>query len=240
MNEILERTRVLTHLEADPFNTYARITDIHASCGLRPDYFILLGDYGRRDKNLSPRNESFRELIRDLDRTGLVGIHPSYGSFTAPAKQRKEIQYLSDILGRQVTTSRQHFLRLNLPFTYRSLTELQITHDYTMGFASLPGFRAGICDPFNFFDLAADTELSLRIHPFTLMDGVLKDYMGLSPEEAVRIVCRLIDRVKEVNGTFISIWHNESFCEKNRWKGWTRVYESMVDHALQKSEPTPS
>jgi len=38
-----------------------------------------------------------------------------------------------------------------------------------------------------------------------------------------------VDEVKKVNGTFISLWHNESLSNQKRWKGWQQVYESMLD-----------
>jgi hypothetical protein len=231
INEIRERTGVLAGWQHDPFDTYGYLLDLHTTYGLKPDYFILLGDYGRKDKNLSYRNKLFRELIRDLAKTGKTGIHPSYAS-SDPVKLKIEINRLSSILGRQVTMSRQHFLRLRLPTTYRNLVDLQVSHDFSMGYPSSPGFRAGICDPFTFYDLEREAELPLVIHPFTVMDGTLKDYMDLDPQAALHVIKDLIDRVKAVNGTFIPIWHNESLCDMHRWKGWRHVYEEMIRYAV--------
>jgi len=75
-------------------------------------------------------------------------------------------------------------LRLNLPDTYRNLIDEDITDDYSMGYAALPGFRAGICSPYNFYDLDIEVETKLRVHPFMVMDGTLKDYMKLTPTDA--------------------------------------------------------
>jgi len=41
----------------------------------------------------------------------------------------------------------------------------------------------------------------------------------------------IIDKVKKVNGTFISLWHNESLSEKWRWKGWRIVYDRLLEYA---------
>jgi len=49
----------------------------------------------------------------------------------------------------------------------------------------LPGFRAGICSPYNFYDLDIEVETKLRVHPFMVMDGTLKDYMKLTPTDAI-------------------------------------------------------
>jgi len=42
----------------------------------------------------------------------------------------------------------------------------------------------------------------------------------------------LIEEVRKVNGTFISLWHNESLSEEKRWKGWRTVYETLIQKAL--------
>jgi hypothetical protein len=105
-----------------------------------------------------------------------------------------------------------------------------------MGYAELPGFRASIASPFFFYDLDLEIETSLKIHPFAIMDGTLKDYLKIDPEKASEIIDPLIEKVKSVNGTFISIWHNESFAENERWKGWRKVYEDLIEKALLTTE----
>jgi hypothetical protein len=41
----------------------------------------------------------------------------------------------------------------------------------------------------------------------------------------------LIDQVKRVDGTFISLWHNDSLNDQKLWKGWRRIYEEMIQYA---------
>jgi hypothetical protein len=101
-----------------------------------------------------------------------------------------------------------------------------------MGYAAQPGFRASICSSFNFFDLDMDTETKLRVHPFTFMEGTLRDYMDVNASKAMTLIKPLIDEVKAVNGTFISLWHNESLSNTGRWLGWDKVYEDMIIEAL--------
>jgi len=64
------------------------------------------------------------------------------------------------------------------------------------------------------------------------MDGTLKDYMTLSNDEAMEMIKVMIDEVKAVKGTFISIWHNESLSNAQRWVGWDKIYEEMIRYAL--------
>lgn len=226
-----ERAAVIAGLRKDPFDTYDRVMELQKKYGIRHIIFILFAEYGLNDKNISVHNRRFKGLIKSLSDYAEIGIHPSYGSNSNPGLLKVELERLSAVLNREVTLSRQHFLRVNLPGTYRNLLNLDITDDYSMGFAARPGFRAGICTPFTFYDLDLDTETPLRIHPFTLMDGTLRDYMKIGPDEAMNIIKPLIDQVKSVNGTFISLWHNESLSNRGRWSGWDDVYEQMIEEA---------
>ncbi|HPE54953.1 MAG TPA: polysaccharide deacetylase family protein [Bacteroidales bacterium] len=231
---IAERTRVLAGTQNDPFDTYNFQLKIHRRYKLNPIYFVLFAEYGLNDKNIPFRNRKFQTLIKSLADHARVGIHPSFNSNFDFKRLKSEVERLSHVLNREINLSRQHFLMVQLPGTYRNLVNLDISDDYSMGFAAQPGFRAGICSSFRFYDLDLDTETKLRIHPFTYMEGTLKDYMNLSVNEASAVIKPLIKEVKEVNGTFISIWHNESLSNAHRWQGWQQLYEEMIQEAMVK------
>jgi len=229
---IMERSKVVLGKQSDPFDTFDYIHSIHRKYNLSAIYFILFAEYGFNDKNIPVRSRKFQTLIKSLADYNQVGIHPSYNSNDYPKKLRKEIESLSSVLNRPITKSRQHFLKVLLPTTYRNLINLDVTDDYTMGFAAEPGFRAGICSSYKFYDLDLDAETKLNLHPFTFMEGTLKDYMGISADKALEVIKELIQEVKAVNGTFIPLWHNESLSDQKRWKGWRMVYEEMIKLAL--------
>jgi len=231
ISELKQRARVLLGFERDPFDTFTLQFEWQKKYDLNPVYFILFADYGLNDKNIPVNNRYFQALIKAIGDYAEVGIHPSYGSNRQLEKLGEEIARLSKILRREITCSRQHFLKLELPTTYRNLINLDITKDYSMGFASEPGFRAGICDPFNFFDLDLDIETNLRVYPFAVMDGTLNDYMKLKPEQAYTNIEPMLKEVKSVGGMFMSLWHNESLSDAGRWKGWLPVYEELLKGA---------
>ncbi|MBN1338796.1 MAG: polysaccharide deacetylase family protein [Bacteroidales bacterium] len=231
--EIAERTKVNFGWRKDPFDTFQYHRELQKKHQLKVIFFILFADYGLNDKNIPVTNLSFQRLIKSLADYAEIGIHPSFSSDKNPHKLKTEVERLSQVLNWEITKSRQHFLLLNLPSTYRNLINLGITDDYSMGFASQPGFRAGICDSFYFYDLELETKTPLRVHPFTLMDGTLRDYMNISREEAADQIDRLIQTVKQAEGTFISIWHNESLSDAKRWAGWREIYEQMIFTATQ-------
>lgn len=222
------RFKAMSSKESDPFDSYELMSTLHKKYGLRPKFFVLFAGYDEFDKNIPINNLAFRQLIKSLADEGEVGIHPSYASNSNETLLRQEIAALSEVLHREVTISRQHFLKLHLPDTYRNLIAEDITDDYTMGFAARTGFRAGICTPFKWYDLEMERESELTVHPFALMDGTLRDYMGVEAEGAMQHIIPLIDAVKAVGGTFTSLFHNESLSEWRRWKGWSKVYEEML------------
>lgn len=224
--------KVLARNKKDPFDTYSYQLNIHKKYRLKPIYFFLLGDYGLNDKNLSHENKHFQRLIKTIADYAEVGIHPSFGSTKKARQLHVEIQRLSRIVKREVKKSRQHYLKLNLPESYRRLTEEDIQEDYTMGFADALGFRAGCCTPYPFYDLDEELELKLMIFPFQVMESTLKYYLNAKPEQSTLQIDEIIEEVKAVNGTFISLWHNESLSDQMEWEGWRVVYEKMIETAM--------
>jgi hypothetical protein len=222
----LARVKVLLGLEKDPYNTYDFFGKRHEQYNLTPIFFFLVGRYSQFDKNHSIRKKEYRELIKRISGTAQVGLHPSYGSNSDFKALKSEVEDFSQLIGSKVEKSRQHFLKLTIPETYRNLNKLGIKEDYTLGFASKPGFRA--CTSFHFYDLEKEEQTLLKIFPFQVMDGTLNQYMNLKPEEALGKIRKIVNSVKFVNGTFISLWHNESIGEQREWKGWSGVYEEVL------------
>ena len=120
-----------------------------------------------------------------------------------------------------------------MPQTYQKLQNAGIADDYTMGFASMVGFRTGTCTAFNFFDLSRNQRTELMIHPFQTMDVTLKNYLKMNPEQAWLQIEKLMLEVKNVNGTFVSLWHNESLKDSGQWLGWRKVFEQILENGLK-------
>jgi hypothetical protein len=231
-DELKQRIVVFLRLKNDPYDTYKYILETHQAKLDHLMFFFLIGDRNRFDKNISYQNKPFRKLIASLASVCKVGIHPSYASNNKPWLFEKEKERLEKIIHKPVTQSRQHYLKLKFPKTYQNLLKSGITDDYTMGFASLSGFRSGTCTPFPFFDLSRNKSTELIIHPFQTMDVTLKNYMHLKPQEAWQLIDELMTEVKQVNGTFISLWHNESLKDSGQWLQWRKVFEQTFEKGL--------
>ncbi len=149
---IYERISVLINRKPDPYYTYDHLFEIQNKYKISSIYFFLLGDYAENDKNVSGIRRNFQSLIKSIADYCEVGIHPSYASNFDSSKLKLEKKRLEKIVRRDITKSRQHFLKLKFPDTYHELIECDITDDYTMGFAGDIGFRAGICSSFYYYD----------------------------------------------------------------------------------------
>jgi len=228
-----QRLNVIIGIEKDPYDTFDYLLSLQKKYKFKSVYFFLLADYGYNDKNISVTSKKFQSLIKSMADYAQVGIHPSWASNKSADKLPKEISRLESISKRDVTRSRQHFLKLDLPITYRRLIDLGIQEDYTMGYASQVGFRAGTSFPFYFYDLDMELQTQLLLHPFAVMDGTLNEYMELPVDDAQYLVKELIDRVKFVNGTFISLWHNETVSNNRHWHDWKQVYEFTLSEACK-------
>jgi hypothetical protein len=231
-NDFSDRLRSQLGWMHDPYDTYALLLEIQKKYKIKMIYFFLLGDYDLNDKNVSYDSQRYRSLIQYLSDVAQIGIHPSFASNAEPQKLHTEILRLSKTSKREVKNSRQHFLKLQFPQTYRKLLENDITDDYSMGFAQTTGFRAGTCTAFRFYDLDREEVTKLKVHPFAVMDATLRYYLNISPQESIPHIQSLINEVKAVNGTFISLWHNESLSDYKQWKGWRNVYEETVRLAV--------
>lgn len=220
LNSFFTRFKVLLGNKKDPYDTYEFQREVSTKYADETIYFFLLGDRSKYDRNLPYSNVGMKSLIQSSENFARIGIHPSYISGEKQGQLSVEINRLSNIASKEIIASRQHFLRLNIPLAYRNLIESGISQDYSMGYADMPGFRSGTCTPHYFFDLERKSKTTLRIFPLVLMEGSLRDYLGLDQPQAETMIYLLIDRVKAVEGSFISLWHNDSLADEdgNYWK----------------------
>ena len=227
-SNIVNRIKVLFFQKKDPYNNYNALLQIHSKYKLETIFFFLLANYGFYDRNISHLNPKFRKQIKTISAYCDVGLHTSFNSMKYPKNILIEKDRLYSILNKDTIISRQHFLHLRLPYYYRDLIKYGISHDYSMGFPSHPGFRAGTSYSFYFFDLLNNSATSLVLHPFSVMDISLKKYLQLTPNKAFLLIQDIVNNIKCVDGTFISIWHNESLSYLDDWKNWNFVYENMI------------
>lgn len=226
-----QRWKVRFGAEKDP---YAILPEILAHFRGRVDraiaFFLLRGN-GEFDHAADPAHPAFRALISATAQQAEVGLHPSYDSSSDQRMEATELARFKDLLKAPVTCSRQHFLRWELPGTLRRKVEFGITEDHTLGFTDRVGFRVGTCTPFPWYDLERDEATSLMLWPFQVMDSAVHEQMGVPIGQAAAQFRTMMNAVKAVEGTFVSVWHDRYLSGHAQFAGWPEVVEEVVEAA---------
>jgi hypothetical protein len=222
---VKERTSVLSGHKKDPFDSFGFLELIHQQNQLHPIYFILASlDATDFDKNITPFQEDMRALIAQLSAANMIGIHPSYYTEANIVKAHQEKIVLEEIIGKQIIHARQHYIKLHLPDTYRQLIELGIELDYSMGYATHLGFRAGTSHRYSWYDLLHETATELTVIPFCFMDATAHYELKLNAVEAFDRLTAMQQRLQKINGTLITVFHNFSLGTDKDWEGWQEKY----------------
>lgn len=219
---IQERIRVFSNQQKDPFDSFDFLDELHSKYLLKPIYFFLLSRGGRLDKNLAPHQPLMKQLIHRISQKYLIGIHPSYQSHDDVSILKQEISLLN------ASRSRQHYIRFQLPVTFRNLINLGIAEDYSMGYGSVNGFRASTSFTHQWFDLEKNEITSLKLFSFCYMECNSFFEQKLNADQAYDEMKHYANVVRSVGGNLITIWHNFSLGSDPMWKGWKEKYHEFV------------
>ncbi|SDB66521.1 hypothetical protein SAMN03097699_3253 [Flavobacteriaceae bacterium MAR_2010_188] len=229
LRNFYQRYLVLFGFIRDPYDTFKWIITKQKQYPFRFMVFFLIGDYSTYDKNISTHNKRFVSLIKSVSDYCNVGLKVSYFAIEDEKMMKKEKQRLEDITNQPLNASRNSFSKVNLPETYRSMVELEIHEDYTMGYISELGFRAGSCTPFQFYDLDYEIQTPLQINSYHCIDSALLKHLSLLDKK--QVLERLINTIKSVNGTFTPVFHNYSFSSEAKWKGFKKLFNQILESA---------
>jgi hypothetical protein len=204
-----------------------RLAEISRRYGMASAFYFMTADAGPYDSGYDPACRPVREAIRELQNLGFeIGFHAGYRTFRDFARLAAEKARLDRILGDTRYGGRQHYLRFEVPGTWRQWERLGLSYDSTMTFAGHEGFRCGTCHSYRPFDIEADRVLDVEELPLIVMDGTLRQYRGLGPAEAEHRVLELARRCRCVEGTFTLLWHNSSL--EGDGTSWGLSYEAMI------------
>jgi hypothetical protein len=227
--QLRERISVLRGHQNDPFDSYNWVNDINEKSECNAIYFFLMAGANKGyDKNILPTNKNYIKLIKVHWENYLIGIHPSWQSGDKQELLQEEIECLQNITAKHVNKSRQHYIRMKLPDTYRKLIAAGITEDYSMGYGSINGFRASYCLPYKWYDLAKEELTSLTIYPFCYMEANSYYEQRYSSQQALEEMKHYYEVTKDVNGVLITIWHNHFLGTDKMFEGWKEAYEEFL------------
>ncbi|MFD1614637.1 polysaccharide deacetylase family protein [Gelatiniphilus marinus] len=229
LKRLYQRFVVLFGLKHDPFDTFKYIINKQKQSKFKFVFFFLIGTYSTYDKSINANRKKFISLIKQVADYCTVGLKASFFAIDNIKVLKKEKLQMEAIINTTLTASRHSYSKLNLPESYRNLIELEIEEDYTMGYINHIGFRAGSCTPFLFYDLDHEVQTPLKVHAYHLMDyALLKNQSQLDKKKALN---QVINQVKQVNGEFVPIFHNYTFSDANRWKGFKELFNIILNSA---------
>lgn len=233
--DALFRLRVLISNAHDPFDCYNWLQQLHDRYQLYPVYFFLVASKSKGyDKNISPRNKNFQSLVQQHSQMYPVGVHPSWQSGDHAELLACEAATLKHLTGKEIVSSRQHYIRFALPHTYRQLLAAGITNDYSMGYGTINGFRASFCLPYAWYNLANEEITSLTVHPFCFMDANAFFEEKLTAQQALNELVHYYNTTRKYNGHLVTIWHNHLLGTDKIFLGWRQVYEAFLQYVAEK------
>lgn len=158
------------------------------------------------------------ELFQYLKEEGCsIGLHSSYHSSMALEEIQVEKERVEEIIGKPVTTHRNHYLASREPEDFMSLIASGITDDFTMGFADQLGFRLSTTRNVRWIHPITKELTPLTLHPMTVMECTLdsSNYMNIPHEDrAFDLVKAMIDQIYHHGGEVVLLWHNPSVVER--------------------------
>jgi hypothetical protein len=227
LRRLYQRFLVLFGFKRDPYDTFKWIINKQKQYKFKFFIFFLIGDYSTYDKNISINKKKFVSLIKSVADYSKVGLKASYFSLDDISILKKEKKKIEFITNYELEATRNSFSKINLPVSYRNLIELEVKKDFTMGYLEYSGFRAGTCTPFLFYDLDYEIQTPLLINSFHCIDfALLKHQSQLDKKEELQ---RLINSVKQVDGTFTPVFHNYSLGNDDKWKGFRKLFTQILD-----------
>lgn len=198
--------------QKDPYDTFDYLMDLSEKSGAKSHFFFLCGGQTAYDEEaLPPSHPIVKNIIQKIERRGhVIGFHPSFNAHTDEALFRAELESLQDQVKQHIRCGRQHYLRFEVPDTWRLWEAAGMEWESSLCYPEESGFRCGTCRPFPVFDILQRKALQINERPLLLMEGSWIRYNPKPPETFLADAKRLIDIVRKYKGEFVLLWHNST------------------------------
>ncbi len=225
------RLKVLFKGIPDPFDNIEDTEILHNSKQKQGLYFFHTGCYEAPDKNVNWNSNEVQKAVVLFYNKIKIGLHASVKCQQDQQLLVQEKNILENTVQEKIFKNRFHYIIINWPQSYRMLIQQGITEDYSMGYAQQNGFRAGTSNSFFWFDLLENKSTKLIIHPFCIMDA----WHRTPPESFDNTALwdeykQIIEAVKNVQGTLITVWHNHTVSDIILYKSWTALYNKLLQN----------
>ena len=197
-------------------------------------FYIAISRKGELDTLCDISDEDEKKQIKSvIDADEEIGLHPSYLTSENYEYFKEEKSKLDNVLksigSKEISSSRQHYLRFDIRSHYRNIEELDISHEYSLGFTDYCGFRSGTCRPYFPFDVLNRSKHKFTVHPLLIMDTTLLKYLKTSKKEILNIHSNFSKTVKNYKGEFIYLWHNTELMTSRGKKLYKEILK-VINH----------
>lgn len=224
---VFDRLFTLLHLKNDVFDTFDLLLQLEKFLQNPLIFFFLVSEKNTKfDKNNSINCSKFQNLIKDISTSHAVGLHYSYYSKNDSSLIEKDKFFLEHLINKPINKGRAHYLRSDMP-QMNLIANAGFKDDFSIGYASMPGFPLGTAHPVFFYDLINDKQTALLLHQTAIMEGTFVDYKKTNPED----FSQSFDNIRSsmiLGGELVILLHNESFTNKNRWKNWSNFFVNFL------------
>lgn len=221
-------------IQKDPSDTYDYLMDWSEKVGGKSYFFFMDYGYTDYDKFYRLTDSRMQRVIKKIKKRGhYIGFHPSYELYNDGNTFKKVKQQVNKQIGGGLQPfGRQHFLRFQVPTTWQVWENAGMEWDSSMTYASMPGFRCGVCYPYSVFNVLTGQHLQLKEWPLIFMEQSCIHYLKHTPEEMQKTAFKLMDQVAKYQGKFVLLWHNSTI-NTTEFKKYKPVFESMMRKAQQ-------
>lgn len=206
--KVFDRLKVVFRLSDDPLDVFEDLIGFIKQHKLRMLFLFQLSDFSIHDRNINHNRIPYRSVIKYVADYANVGLLLGYYAVRDFKTLRKEKLRMEEIVHSPLEYVMNSKYNLTLPECFTHLSELEIQNDFSMGYPSQPGFRAGTCTPFLFYDINMEITTPLILHPYMFNSTILEneDFEVLKGK-----IGKMIEEVKTVGGEFKAIFKNQDF-----------------------------
>ncbi|MBN1295822.1 hypothetical protein JXA80_03515 [bacterium] len=212
------------------FSVFKQVLELEFTYAIRSWCFFMGSGkgFGLRQARYNPEDRSVRRWLNSAGSMGTtIGLH---GSYLAAETSRYGIEKkrLERVLSKNVSTHRNHYLRLNYTDYWHQLAHAGFRLDSTVGYADRIGFRAGIASLYRPFDPISGGQSAISVLPLVYMD---RSYHLDDPDRIIAEIDAVFECVAQAKGQVAVLTHPESFALDDRWFD---LYAAIIRTALDK------
>ncbi|MBI9107213.1 MAG: polysaccharide deacetylase family protein [Spirochaetales bacterium] len=219
----------------DRFFSFDFIMSESEKRNLKSTFFFLPSGSPEQKICIGATNPFLINKMKDISTRGHeIGIHGHYLTYLNKNEYIRETEKLRNILNtngisQELKGGRQHYLRVNIPETFRIWEAANLEYDSTIGFSDRPGFRCGTCYEYQLYDVINRKALNIKEKPLVVMEGTIiyKHNMGKGySADAFNIFKKFKDICRFYRGDFTLLWHNNEFVKREQRDLYCSVLDS--------------